>query len=116
LSEFCKAIEQYEGYKPGTRAYRNKNPGNLRHWPTQDGTEGGFAKFNTYEKGFAALKEMITRAASGKSKTYKPTDTFLAFFRRYAPASDHNAPDPYAKFVAKKLGVPVETQIKQLLA
>lgn len=117
LAAFCKGIEQYEGYAPGTRAYVNNNPGNLRHWPTQDGVKGGFAYFKTYEKGFAALKDLVIRAATGKSNVYKPTDNLLDFFAKYSPANDNNNPIAYAEWIGKKLAVdPLEFHIRELVA
>lgn len=118
LSAFCMSIQKFEGWvaNPPSRSYLNKNPGNLRKWHTQTGTAGGFAVFPTYEAGFAALKELVTRAATGKSTVYKPTDTIAQFFAKYAPSSDNNHPDTYARFVALRLGVEATTfQIKNLI-
>jgi hypothetical protein len=125
VAAFAKAIQQYEGYIPagkdyrypnGTTSWRNNNPGNLRSWPTQAGTRDGFAYFRTYDQGWAALIELITNAASGKSKVYRPEWTIAQFFETYSPSSDGNYPKLYASFVAKQLGVPVDTPIRKLLA
>jgi hypothetical protein len=115
IKRFCLAIQAYEGWTPGSRSFRNNNPGNLRTWYTQIGTDGGFAVFKTYEDGFAALMEIVENAAKGLSAVYKPTMTIKDFFNTYAPSSDNNHPDAYALFVAKQTGVSVETPISALL-
>ena len=117
--EFCKAIESMEGFYPGSRSYRNNNSGNLKYAGQKKAVgkdDKGFAIFPTYRDGFEALKNMIIYAASGKSKVYKPTFTFLQFFAIYAPSHDNNDPNNYANVVAKRLNMPVTTQIKDLLA
>jgi hypothetical protein len=117
LDEWCDAIQEFEGYYPGSKSFRNKNPGNLRYIK-QAGSIGqdttGFAIFRTYHDGRKALYMMLKRAATGLSKVYRPDMSLASFFHTYAPTSDNNAPDTYAKFVAKKLGVSVTTKIKDL--
>lgn len=117
LDLFCKAIEKYEGYYPGSRSYRNNNPGNL-HYASQQGTTGkddkGFAVFDTYESGYRALKNQIKLAILGKSKYYKPEMTIIEFFSVYAPSHDNNDPNSYALFVAKEVGVNPQTKIREL--
>jgi len=130
LVPFCLAIQSREGFfKPGenkayphgTRAWKNNNPGNIKYGPFakncgaigQD--DKGFAVFPSYEKGFTALKTLVTNAATGKSDIYKPTDSIFQFFSRYAPSTDHNDPQSYANEVALKLGVPTSFQISGLV-
>jgi hypothetical protein len=108
LIEWATAIRDYEG-RPGDLSYRNNNPGNLRS------VQGPFLKFKTWEEGWKALLDYLTRAATGKHKAYKPDFTLLRFFQTYAPSADSNNPDLYAKYVAKRLGVPVTTKIKTLI-
>lgn len=115
LTQWALAIKRFEGWYPGSRSYRNNNPGNLRYSPMQDGTDGGFAWFRTYDKGWNALLHQLRIAATGKSLVYRPHMTLLQFFQKYAPSSDGNHPQTYAKAVARELGVPVTTQIKELL-
>lgn len=109
VNEFCLAIQQYEGWYPGSKAYRNNNPGNIR------AVDGSFLVFPTYEKGFAYLKDYVTRACTGKHKAYQPTYTISQFFGVYAPTLDRNDPDKYAQFVADKIKLPITTQIKDLV-
>jgi hypothetical protein len=127
LNEMALGIQQFEGWIPprnpdyprGSRSFRNNNPGNLKY-AGQYGTVGYddkfFAKFETYELGFKALKDMILRAAKGGSRIYKPDMTLYDFFDHYAPASDDNYPQHYARAVAKRMNVdPAVFRIKQLL-
>lgn len=109
VNEFCLAIQQYEGWYPGSKAYRNNNPGNIR------AVDGSFLVFPTYEKGFAYLKDYVTRACTGKHKAYQPTYNISQFFGVYAPTLDNNNPDKYAQFVADKIKLPITTQIKDLV-
>jgi len=109
VNEFCLAIQQYEGWYPGSTAYRNNNPGNIRS------VAGGFLVFKTYNEGFAYLKDYVTRACTGKHKAYQPTYSITQFFQTYSPTADSNNPEKYAQWVADKLKLPVTTQIKNLV-
>ena len=128
IEAWAKAIQEFEGYvKPGERysdgtvapngslSYRNNNPGNLRWSPFQAGTRNNFSFFDTYEIGWKALIHQLTIAADGRSSAYHPNMTLLEFFEKYAPSSDNNFPATYAKFVAKQMGVGVDTVIKTLI-
>lgn len=108
LVEWAFAIRDYEG-SPGDLNYRNNNPGNLRS------VKGPFLKFPTWEAGWNALLDYLTRAATGKHKAYKPEFSLLQFFNVYAPTADKNNPTAYAKYVAKRLNVPTSTKIKDLV-
>ncbi len=111
IDDWCDAIKQMEGAKE----YRN-NPGNLRYVGQQYAVnDKGFCKFDTYDHGYNALKNLLIRACTGKSTVYHPEMTLIDFYKVYAPASDNNDPINYAKFVANKLGLPVETKIKNLI-
>lgn len=119
ISNFCLAIQAHEGYYVGSRSYRDKNPGNLRYIGQRLATgkdAEGFCIFATYEDGFQTLEAMIKNAASGVSEIYNPSDTILQFFEKYAPTSDNNNPSVYAEAVAAKVGVPVTTQLSELLS
>lgn len=115
---WANAIKEMEGWFEGSRSFRNNNPGNLKY-AGQRNTIGldnnGFAIFATYEDGWNALVHQLTIAADGRSAVYNPEMTLLEFFKVYAPASDNNHPENYAKFVADKIGVKVGTKIKDLL-
>jgi len=106
LEIFCAAIQEMEGYYPGSRSFRNKNPGNCKfsavgYMPvygnvTKDA--GGFAIFPTYDLGWLYLKNLV------KTKAQRhPYWTLLEFTSNYAPVTDNNDPRAYAVFIAKKL-------------
>lgn len=118
MDKWADAIQHFEGWFPGSKSFRNNNPGNIRYIGQkraigQDST--GFCIFASYDEGRKELMDLLTRAASGKSGLYRPTMTLLDFYNVYAPTSDNNYPEVYAKAVAKMIGVPVTTQIKNLL-
>lgn len=122
IKDMALAIQEYEGYFPpspkypnGSISWRNDNPGNLRYSPFESFNQGGFSVFDTYEDGFNALVHQITIARDGRSSVYKPTDTLVEFFHKYAPSSDNNEPSAYAVFIAKKLGVSPQFIIKDLV-
>ena len=111
LDEWCAAIKQMEGAKP-----ERNNPGNLRYVGQKYAVnDRGFCKFDTYQHGYDALKNLLIRACTGTSSMYKPEMTLTDFYRVYAPSSDGNNPEHYAQFVADKLGLPVDTKIKNLI-
>ncbi len=109
------------------------NPGNIKcssimHKDATSMDQRGFCIFPTYEKGYMAMRNLFVRAASGASSNYHPDETIEEFYagvpmpnrfgrkiNGYAPASDKNQPSEYAAFVAKRIGVPVGTKIKDLL-
>lgn len=100
-----------------TLANRNNNPGNLRFIGQQGASqgEGGFAKFNSPEEGYAALLNDVQSKVSGKSRSgLRPTDTLVDFTKIYAPSSDNNAPGSYAAAVANKMGVSPATSLQEL--
>lgn len=83
-----------------TRAYRNNNPGNIRHhsgsleviYPVVlqfQGLDDGdnYAKFPTRAKGCAALATLLA--------TYYGNSTVRECINKYAPSDDNNDPDKY---------------------
>lgn len=117
VEDFAEAIKIYEGWFPGSKSYRNNNPGNLRY-TQQAGTTGqdptGFAIFSTYDFGWNALVHQLRIAINGVSQVYNPEMTFQEFFSKYAPSSDNNDPDKYATFVAGRLGLTIQDKIGQI--
>ena len=126
IKDWAKAIKEWEGwggpsstvagvhYPNGTLSYRNKNPGNLKFAGQafvigQD--EQGHAIFDTEQHGWGALIRQLTIAANGTSNSFQPTMTLIEFHTKYAEKNGIG----YANFVAKKLGVSPQTQIKTLL-
>jgi len=114
INDWALAIKEWEGWWIGSRSYRNNNPGNLKYIG-QPGAIGkddeNHAIFKDYASGFKALVHQLTIAVNGKSHVYNPEMTLTEFQTKYA--EDNGA--GYALFVAKKLRVPVNTKIKELL-
>ena len=101
LSTVAATIQQIEGYYPGSLAYTNNNPGNLRY-AGQPGATGqdanGFAVFPTYAAGYQALLNQINLDASRGM-------TIQQFTNSYAPAADNNNPTSYAQSIASATGL-----------
>jgi len=123
IEAFAWAIFDVEsnGGRKDSLASRLNNPGAVR-WagqknavPYQTATNGVFAKFNTWDDGFQYLMRMLTNAATGVSKIYKPTHTIYEFFSIYAPSTDKNKPHLYAERVAGKIGVSPNAMLKNLV-
>lgn len=118
LITFCTAIRDFEG-KPGDANYRNNNPGNFRKSPVGYAamygnvrvSPNGFAIFPTYELGWQYLLNTVRN----RIKRH-PTWTFRDFFFNYAPPSDHNPSEAYARNVAKRCGVAVGSKVSDYLA
>lgn len=112
VSALASAIQQVEGYYPGSLAYRNNNPGNLRPGSLAvgaTGQSGGYATFPDYQTGWNALLGLI------QSPMYWNL-TLTQFFAQYAPSADNNNPAAYAATVAANLGVDANTPISTLAA
>jgi hypothetical protein len=121
LSDFCLAIRDYEG-KPGELNYRNNNPGNCRcsrvgYLPIYGAVKcvNNFAVFPTYELGWLYLKNHV-RSKSAAHPSWTIHQYFADPKDGHAPSSDGNDPRKYAEYVAKRLGVPVDTPLRSLLA
>lgn len=124
LDKWCLSIKDMEGYiepnakySNGTSSWRNNNPGNLEFRGQRNAVQNGrWAKFNTYQDGYNALKSLLIRACTGQMSLYSPGMSLEQFYGVYAPSTDDNNPVQYANKVAKDLGVdPSSTPIKDLL-
>jgi hypothetical protein len=109
VSTIASTIQQVEGYYPGSLAYINNNPGNLRYvgQPGAWQGQGGYAAFPSYQAGLDALNRQIQLYA-GRGMTISQ---MMAI---YAPASDGNDPTSYAARVASALGVSPSTALSDL--
>ena len=102
LEALADAIYAYEGNRPPDRAYRNRNPGNLRaDASTQNNDGAGYRVFPRFSLGYTALLDDITAKVSGQNAHgLGPGSSLWDFFRIYAPSADANDPIAYAAFVA----------------
>jgi hypothetical protein len=108
IDRWALAIRDFEGWSPVSHSYRHNHPGNLK------GIDGKFIKYTSYAEGFAALKDYLTRACTGRHKAYRPEMTLRQFFAVYAPDGDLIITN-YASYVAKKIGVTPDTVISTLI-
>jgi hypothetical protein len=100
-----------------TLANRNNNPGNLRFVGQQGASqgEGGFARFNSPQEGYAALLNDVQGKLTGKTRTgLTPDHNLVDFIKVYAPAADKNSPGDYAAALANKLGVRPDVSLREL--
>lgn len=89
----ANAIQTQEGYYPGSLAYANNNPGNLVYvgQPGAVPGTGGFAKFDTYQDGYAALQNQINLDVTrGTDVNGNPTTTVAQLITSWAPPSQNN--------------------------
>lgn len=131
MTVIAQAIARHEGYfvsreqarqrgiRWPTLAQRNNNPGNLRRWNNLPNSSG-YVQFPSAEAGWAALYTLCNQYLDGRYHNGKPP-SLREWFRTYAPASDKNDPDSYARFVASALrsaGLPdvdIDIPVKQYI-
>lgn len=115
------------GMRWPTIAQRLCNPGNLRSWRGAEGKPypraHGYVDFLGWARqqygnatnlqdlavaeGWRCLKRLVQSYLDGRyhgGRRPSPREMFAV----YAPATDHNDPDLYAKFVADRLQIPVD--------
>ena len=106
----------------GTAAWRMNNPGNLRGKGTfldkmpgyigegDAGPSGWFSVFKTKEDGAKAREALLF---GGQSKIYTPETSIRSAMTSYAPPKENDT-ETYIAQVAKAIGVPDSTKIKDL--
>lgn len=110
----ANAIATMEGYyKPGSLAARNNNPGNLRSWGANP-IVNGYAQFPTADAGWAALKAQIQKNIDRGLNLTEFFGGKPGVYSGYAPSADNNDPVNYAKFVASRTGVDVNTPLQSV--
>jgi hypothetical protein len=111
------AIAQMEGFYPGTRAWRNNNPGNLRDyrkdsgqwaiWPELPHDSAGFPQFPSATEGWNAMyRDLGLKIARGLN--------LEQLISAWAPPSDGNDTASYVRFVAGRLGIPSDVPLQEL--
>ena len=108
-----KAIQDREGWYPGSRSYRNKNPGNLKEGVGSFGDDSdGFARFEGYFHGLYALCRDLFRKCTGYTTTSLGPDSNLRdLVNVYAPGADGNDVDGYVGFLVASLDKPETTRL-----
>ena len=103
LEAMADAGMHHEGWYPGSRSYRNRNPGNLRASPlphTMDNAD--YCVFPSFEDGYhALLAELRMKATGANQHGIGPDSTLNELYDVYAPRSDKNDPNAYADAVAQ---------------
>jgi len=110
VNTIAQAIQQQEGYYPGSLAYTNNNPGNLIYAGQAGAVKGagGFAKFPDYSTGYQALLNQIQLYASRGM-------TIQDMMNVYAPAGQgSNDPTAYAATIAAAVGASPDTSLTDL--
>ncbi len=107
-------IQKQEGYYPGSRSWRNSNPGNLRPngmmFAGQTGVDpDGFAIFSNYQAGYNAL---ITDLQTHFNRN--PGQTLADFIRSYASSSPADQQASYIAALASGLGISADTPLSQI--
>ncbi|TAJ99768.1 hypothetical protein EPO44_10225 [bacterium] len=109
-------MQRQEGFFPGSRSYRNNNPGNIwdglaegkarRIWPDIPVDSEGFLIFPTYEAGRAAFERQL----SIKVNRGLSLEGLLA---EWAPASENDTA-AYVRNVSGWLSIPADVPLLQL--
>ena len=107
------AIQQMEGWFPGSRSYLNNNPGNLRSGPGMTGTAGGYAVFPDVATGQAALDAQV-QSNIDRGLTLQQFFAGGNGYPGYAPSADNNNPTAYANFVAGQVGIDTSTPLNSV--
>ena len=112
LEAIADAIYLYEGNKARDRAYRNRNPGNLRPTDASQPRDGaGYRVFPYFTVGYNALLHDLGSKVTGLNRSGLNFDSSLEdLFNVYAPSADHNAPEKYTDFVASWLNQVYQTE------
>ncbi len=85
------------------------NAGNLRN------SDGSFMSFGSPEEGRQALVNQLRKYQTNNTKTRARSDMSLyETMEVYAPASNNNNPKRYAEFIAERLNISPNTQIKDI--
>lgn len=115
IDDIAAAIQQMEGWFPGSVAYRNNNPGNLRAGKGQIGTDpNGYAIFPDYQTGYLALTNQISLNVNRGLTLMEFFGGKPGVYAGYAPSADKNNPTNYAAFVGSQTGIPVDVPLNNV--
>lgn len=113
LYRLAMTIQEFEGWFPKSRSFRNKNPGNLREGVGNLGNDSdGYARFVSYFHGMYALLRDLYKKCTGDTGTrLGPESTLRDLIEVYAPAGDGNHVATYVGFLVARLGKPETTKL-----
>ncbi len=110
ITSLADAITKMEGYYPGSLAWRNNNPGNIRGgrvYPQYPLDSNGFTVFPDQATGRAALEaDMAYKVGQGM--------TLESLVYKYAPPTDNNDSAQYVANMASWTGLPVNVPLNSL--
>lgn len=110
------AIRKHEGWTPGSRSWRQNNPGNLRWSAYQKDTKDDFAVFNDENEGMVGLLFDLYCKCSGRTRTgLGPDSTLEKLIYVWAPPADNNNSAAYVKAVSDRIGVRPDTKLSYFL-
>jgi len=112
IEKLAAAIKKFEGWYPGSRSFRNNNPGNLRSSKFQAGQADGFAFFKSHAIGRSALLWDLRQKCLGKTRTALGPESTLHDLIFTWSETDQKA---YLDFVCQQLGVAGDFQLKNFL-
>jgi len=112
IEKLAHAIKKFEGWYPGSRSFRNNNPGNLRSSKFQAGSADGFAFFNSHAIGWSALIWDLRQKCLGKTRTNLGPESTLHDLIFTWSETDQKV---YLDFVCQQLGVAGDFQLKNFL-
>lgn len=117
VNTIAQAIQQQEGYYPGSLAYENNNPGNLVYAGQSGATHGsgGFAKFPDYSTGYQALLNQIQLYASRGYTVQQMMNVYLGMDKDATPGVTSQGDSvAYASTVAAAVGASPDTLLTDL--
>lgn len=116
ITKLADAIQRVEGYKPGTRAWKNNNPGNIwdglaagkkrRIWPSIPIDDKGFLIYPTPAAGRSALEFDLQQKINRGM-------TLITLINMYAPPIENDTLR-YIKLVAEWTGLPTDVPLNKL--
>lgn len=114
MQKISHSIATFEGfYKPGSRAQRNNNPGNLRRAGDNGIDDNRYGRYSDASLGWAALNNDVRAKITGRTRTgLRPDSTLYQFFSVYAPQTE-NPTVAYTRFVARQLGIMSSTRFNE---
>lgn len=116
IYDLSRAVARMEGYAPGTRAYRNNNPGNIwdglttgkttRIWPHLPIDDSGFVVYPSLQAGWDALQHDLT-------VKYNRGMTLASLLTMYAPPNENDTAK-YISNVSAWLNIPPNVPLPSL--
>ncbi len=114
LKAVAEAIARAEGfYVAGSLPARANNPGNLKIGDRGNGVIDGKTVFATAQDGWNALYRQLDLVRTGKSRNFKPTDTWREFARTWVGTADF---ENWLANVTKRLGTTSSDNVGGFLA